>query len=231
MASILLDSGMDTISMIKRSCRLTALLCGVTLAALPVVRDSATSAWEVLSLAPSETAIDEPAASAEADTPAEAAPQEEAQAGPQPGLSREQIAEIVDQTATDYNVDPKLVMAVIATESGFNAKAVSAANAQGLMQLRPDTAQRFGVSDTFDPTDNIRGGTKYLRWLIDNFRGDLSLVLAAYNVGETAVRHWGGIPPQSRSYLKKVRLLYRAKHHPTFASLSLWTEAPAAPAN
>jgi soluble lytic murein transglycosylase-like protein len=219
---------MDTISTIKRSCHLTAILCGVTLATLPVARDQATSAWKSVAVATSETAVDEPA-TAEAETPDEAAPQDEAaQQDEAPStLSRAQIAEIVEQTAPDYNVDPKLVMAVIATESSFNAKAVSPANAQGLMQLRPDTAQRFGVSDAFDPADNIRGGTKYLRWLIDNFRGDLSLVLAAYNVGENAVRHWGGIPPQSRSYLKKVRLLYRAKHHPTFSSLSLWSEAPA----
>ena len=219
---------MDTISTIKRSCHLTAILCGVTLAALPVARDQATSAWQSFVVVTSETAIDEPA-TAEAETPDEAMPQDEAaQQDEAPStLSRAQIAEIVEQTAPDYNVDPKLVMAVIATESSFNAKAVSSANAQGLMQLRPDTAQRFGVNDTFDPADNIRGGTKYLRWLIDNFRGDLSLVLAAYNVGENAVRHWGGVPPQSRSYLKKVRLLYRAKHHPTFSSLSLWSEAPA----
>jgi soluble lytic murein transglycosylase-like protein len=222
---------MDTISIIKRSCHLTAILCGVTLATLPVSRDQATSAWKGVAIVPSETAIDEPATTdeAEAETPDQAAPQDEAQAEAPSTLSRAQIAEIVEQTAPDYNVDPKLVMAVIATESSFNTKAVSAANAQGLMQLRPDTAQRFGVNDTFDPADNIRGGTKYLRWLIDNFRGDLSLVLAAYNVGENAVRHWGGIPPQSRSYLKKVRLLYRAKHHPTFSSLSLWSEAPASP--
>ncbi len=219
---------MDTISLIKRSCHLTAILCGVTLAALPVARDSATGAWERSTIATSETAIDDPV-TAEAEIPDEAAPQAEAQAEPPSDLTRAQIAEIVEQTAPDYNVDPKLVMAVIATELSFNAKAVSSHHAQGLMQLMPDTAQRFGVNDAFDPADNIRGGTKYLRWLIDNFRGDLSLVLAAYNVGENAVRHWGGIPPQSRSYLKKVRLLYRAKRHPTFASL--WTEAPAAPSN
>ncbi|MBV8651565.1 MAG: lytic transglycosylase domain-containing protein [Alphaproteobacteria bacterium] len=219
---------MDTISLLKRSCHLTAILCGVTLAALPVARDSATGTRASFTVAISETATDESAATAEAEVPDEAVPEAEAQAEPPAAdLSRAQIAEIVEQTAPDYNVDPKLVMAVIATESSFNPKAVSAANAQGLMQLRPDTAQRFGVNDAFDPADNIRGGTKYLRWLIDNFRGDLSLVLAAYNVGENAVRHWGGIPPQSRSYLKKVRLLYRAKHHPTFSSLSLWSEAPA----
>jgi len=218
---------MDTISLTRRSCRLIAILCGVTLATLPVARDSATSAWEKLAFGSCEMTIDDRSTTAEAEIPSGTGPRADSLVEPPADLSRAEIAELVEQTAPDYNVDPKLVMAVIATESSFNAKAVSSHHAQGLMQLMPDTAQRFGVNDAFNPADNIRGGTKYLRWLIDNFRGDLSLVLAAYNVGENAVRHWGGIPPQSRAYLKKVRMLYRAKRHPTFASL--WTEAPAAP--
>jgi hypothetical protein len=125
-------------------------------------------------------------------------------------MPSKEIARLVAETAAAYKVDPKLVLAIIAAESAFQADAVSPRNARGLMQLMPDTAARFGVTNVFDPGDNIRGGTKYLRWLLTYFEGDLSLVLAAYNAGEGAVARYGGVPPfaETRAYVQKVRSLY-----------------------
>jgi soluble lytic murein transglycosylase-like protein len=126
------------------------------------------------------------------------------------------IAALATEIATAQNIDPLLVLAVIATESGFQSDAVSAGNAQGLMQLMPDTARRFGVRDLLNPAENIRAGTRYLRWLLAHFEGDLSLALAAYNAGEGAVTHYGGVPPfpETHAYLRKIRTLYPAEHHP-----------------
>lgn len=191
---------------LKKSCRLAAILSVVALSPMPIARDGAIGDRQNLALLGGDRAGKEPIAPAQDDQPAPA----EVPAD----LSPAAIAEIVEHTAPEYQVDPKLVLAVIATESSFNAKAVSSHNAQGLMQLMPGTAERFGVRDALDPVDNIRGGIKYLRWLLADFRGDLSLVLAAYNSGENAVHHWRGVPPQSRSYLRKVRRLYRARRHP-----------------
>jgi soluble lytic murein transglycosylase-like protein len=121
-----------------------------------------------------------------------------------------EIAALVAEIAATNKIDPKLVLAVIAAESAFQSDAVSPRNARGLMQLMPDTAQRFGVNDVFDAGENIRGGAKYLRWLLTYFEGDLSLTLAAYNAGEGAVTRYGGIPPfpETRAYVQKVRALY-----------------------
>lgn len=126
------------------------------------------------------------------------------------------IARLVRQLAPQYAVDPQLVMAVIAVESAFNPNAVSPKKAQGLMQLMPGTAERFGVRRVFDPAENIRGGLAYLRWLLAYFEGDVKLVLAAYNAGERAVERYRGIPPyaETRAYVKKISLLYRKSSHP-----------------
>lgn len=196
---------MDTMLQLKKSCRLAAILSLVALSPMPIARDDAIGEWQGLAFLGGDR-TEEPVAAVRDGQPAPA----EVPAD----LSPEAIAEIVQHTAPEFDVDPKLVLAVIATESSFNAKAVSSHNAQGLMQLMPGTAERFGVRDALDPVDNIRGGIKYLRWLLADFRGDLSLVLAAYNSGESAVHHWRGVPPQSRSYLRKVRRLYRARRHP-----------------
>jgi TPR repeat protein len=117
-----------------------------------------------------------------------------------------EIARLVAETAAANRVDPKLVLAVIAAESAFQTDAVSPRNARGLMQLIPETAERFGVKNVFDAGENIRGGTKYLRWLLTYFDGDLALVLAAYNAGENAVTRYGGIPPypETRAYVEKI---------------------------
>lgn len=120
------------------------------------------------------------------------------------------IRAIVEPLAARHKVDPELVLSVIAVESAFDPAAVSPKNAQGLMQLIPATAERFGVGDPFDPRQNVAGGIKYLAWLSRRFDGDLDLVLAGYNAGEGKVDRYGGIPPypETQAYVGKVRKLY-----------------------
>jgi len=116
------------------------------------------------------------------------------------------VAALVRQLAGEYRLDPNLVLAVIATESNFNPRARSPKNAQGLMQLIPATAARFGVRDVWDPEQNLRGGMAYLRWLLAHFNGDLRLALAGYNAGEGAVAEHGGVPPyaETRDYVARI---------------------------
>ena len=130
--------------------------------------------------------------------------------------NREIVKDWVDQIAPYYGIDPDLVMAVIRAESAFNATAVSNKNAQGLMQLIPETAERFGVMNSWDPIQNIKGGTAYLHWLLRHFEGKVDLVLAAYNAGEGAVERYHGIPPyeETQSYVKKILAWYPKAHHP-----------------
>jgi len=113
--------------------------------------------------------------------------------------------EILTHTA-NTRVSPALVLAVIAVESAGRTDAVSSAGAGGLMQLMPDTAERFGVTDRMDPAQNIRGGVAYLDWLLDRFDGDAVLALAGYNAGEGAVDRNAGVPPfaETRAYVPKV---------------------------
>lgn len=117
----------------------------------------------------------------------------------------------IDDASMRQGVDARLVEAVIATESAFDPRALSTKGAQGLMQLMPDTADRFGVANPWDPKQNIAGGTAYLRWLIDEFNGDPRRVLAAYNAGEGAVTRYGGVPPypETRGYIDRVLAYYR----------------------
>jgi len=116
------------------------------------------------------------------------------------------ISSYVQMVAPEYRLEPALVLAVMAAESNFDPTAVSAKNAQGLMQLIPDTARRFGVRNILDPAQNIRGGMAYLRWLLAYFEGDVSLALAAYNAGEGAVERYLGVPPfaETRNYVLKI---------------------------
>ena len=120
---------------------------------------------------------------------------------------------LIGLTAREHQVQPALVKAVIAAESNFDSGAVSQKGAQGLMQLMPQTAEQLGVSDPFQPTDNVRGGTRYLRSMLDRY-GDLSRALAAYNAGPTAVDRYGGVPPfpETRDYVARVLTYYRAYH-------------------
>jgi len=116
----------------------------------------------------------------------------------------------VKEAADRHSLDPALVKAVISTESSWNPRAISRKGAVGLMQLVPGTAQRFGVGNLFDPAQNVEGGTAYLKTLLDRYDGDLNKTLAAYNAGEHAVDHSGGIPayPETQQYVRKVTDAY-----------------------
>jgi soluble lytic murein transglycosylase-like protein len=117
----------------------------------------------------------------------------------------------IDRAAQLYNVPAELVRAVIWAESAGDAGAVSRVGAIGLMQLMPRTAGDMYVQDPVDPAQNIMGGTRYLRWLANQFNGDMMLTLAAYNAGPDAVRKYGGVPPfdETRQYVKKVVSYYQ----------------------
>jgi soluble lytic murein transglycosylase-like protein len=117
-----------------------------------------------------------------------------------------EIARLVRSLAPRYRLDPNLVLAVVEVESNFNPTARSHKNAQGLMQLIPATAERFGVRDVWDPEQNLRGGMAYLRWLLDHFDGDVKLALAGYNAGEKAVERHGGVPPykETQAYVRRI---------------------------
>ena len=113
---------------------------------------------------------------------------------------------IIRANAEKYGVSASLIKAVIHAESGYNPNAVSRKGASGLMQLMPGTARSLKVNNSFDPKDNVEGGVKYLRFLLDTFRGDVSLAVAAYNAGLNKVAKFGGIPPytETRTYVNRV---------------------------
>jgi soluble lytic murein transglycosylase-like protein len=115
----------------------------------------------------------------------------------------------ITAAAREFGVEEAIVRAIIHAESAYNPLALSRAGAQGLMQLMPGTARRFGVSDAYDATQNIRGGVQYLSWLLKRFNGDLTLAAAGYNAGEGAVDRYGGVPPYSETqrYVQRVGVL------------------------
>jgi soluble lytic murein transglycosylase len=126
-------------------------------------------------------------------------------------INTDQYDMIIKQHSYNHGVDPSLVKAVMKAESNFNPQAVSPKGAQGLMQLMPDTARNMSVYDPFDPDDNIRGGTKYLKLLDDTFQGNLELILAAYNAGPNRVKeHNMNVPPfeETRNFIKRVKHFY-----------------------
>ena len=136
---------------------------------------------------------------------------------PQPGASAvlpvssapvapAQIDALVSANSTTWQVDPSLVKAIIANESGFDANATSKVGAQGLMQLMPATAAAVGVRDSYDPAQNVAGGTRYLKGLLDRFNGDVRLAVAAYNAGPGAVEKYGDVPPyaETQNYVQNV---------------------------
>ena len=124
--------------------------------------------------------------------------------------------EMIADAGEKYGVDPELIRLVIGQESRFKANARSHKNAQGLMQLIPETAQRFGIKDPYDPQQNITGGTRYLSWLLRRFDGDVRLTLAGYNAGENAVSRCGNkVPPyrETKQYVKKIAAAYGSAYH------------------
>ena len=125
------------------------------------------------------------------------------------------IVDLVKQMAPEYRLEPQLVLTFIETESNYDTVAQSPKNARGLMQLIPETAARFGVRNAYDPAQNIRGGMAYLRWLLAYFEGDVSLVAAAYNAGETTVERYRGVPPylETLTYVRKILTGARMVEH------------------
>lgn len=126
---------------------------------------------------------------------------------------RDAVAPLIEKAAADTNLKPALVHAVIRAESAYRPDAVSSKGAVGLMQLMPGTAERYGVTDRYDPEQNIRGGTTYLRDLLLMFEGDIELAVAAYNAGENAVIKYGNkIPPyrETQGYVRKVLAFYES---------------------
>lgn len=123
---------------------------------------------------------------------------------------------IIFHAGEKVGVDPRFIHAVIKQESKYDSKAVSVAGAQGLMQLMPATARRFGLKDPFDPAANVEAGTKYLKWLLERFDGDVSLALAGYNAGEGSVDKYKGVPPygQTQNYVKQIVSNYGKTYHP-----------------
>jgi soluble lytic murein transglycosylase-like protein len=119
--------------------------------------------------------------------------------------------DIINSACDRHGIDPALVHAVVKVESDFNPYALSRKGAMGLMQLMPQTAVELNVRNSFNPHDNIDGGVRYLRYLIDRYEGNLSLALAAYNSGETAVKRWGTIPPfrETQNYVQRILKIYR----------------------
>ena len=123
----------------------------------------------------------------------------------------EAYEEIIQEAAAEYDMDPALIRAVMQAESAFHPYAVSRAGAEGLMQLMPALADEMGVNDSFDPRENIMGGARYLKRLLDYHNGNLDLALASYNAGPGNVARYGGVPPfrETRNYVKTIKAIYK----------------------
>jgi len=139
---------------------------------------------------------------------------------PVPTSGNTDIDRYILESSAKHGVDPKLVYYVIRQESNFKLAARSHKNAQGLMQMIPATAERFGVEDVYNPQQNIEGGVRYLRWLLKRFNGNVNLALAGYNAGEGAVEKSGNQVPdykETKNYVNKITGAYGKTHHPVLA--------------
>jgi soluble lytic murein transglycosylase-like protein len=136
-----------------------------------------------------------------------------------PTSGNEELDRIIFEAGENQGVDPRFIHAVIWQESKYDTHARSHAGAQGLMQLMPATAKRFGCDDPNDPVSNINAGTKYLSWLLKRFSGNVELALAGYNAGEGAVDKYDGIPPYSetQNYVKIISERYGKTYHPVLS--------------
>jgi len=130
---------------------------------------------------------------------------------------QDELIPLIERHARDRGLDPALVRAVVQAESGYNAAAVSNKGALGLMQLMPTTAVELAVASPFDPEENLRGGTRYLHGLLERFDGDVTLALAAYNAGPSAVERYGGVPPypETVEYVRRVLSLWQGGDAPS----------------
>lgn len=144
----------------------------------------------------------------------------------------DQYRSMIDDHASRHSLDPKLLEAVIKTESNFNSQAVSNKGAIGLMQLMPSTAYLMGVDNPRDPEQNIAGGSRYLRSMLERFNGDLTLALAAYNAGPVNVEKYGTVPPfaETQNYIRRIYSLYRGEKKIKDSTVTLASAKPIAPA-
>jgi soluble lytic murein transglycosylase-like protein len=135
-------------------------------------------------------------------------------------IFKSKFDQIIVDAAKKFDVDAALVSAVIKAESDFNAREVSNKGARGLMQLMPSTAERFGVTNSYDPVANIYGGVRYLRWLLQTFKGNADLAVAAYNAGEGNVWKYNGVPPfrETITYINRIAKHIRAATPPVAAA-------------
>lgn len=126
------------------------------------------------------------------------------------------VVKLVNEIAPGYNIEPRLILALIQQESNFKIKALSHKGAMGLMQLMPGTAKRFGVKNAWDTKQNITGGTRYIVWLLKEYQGNVAFALAGYNAGENAVGRYNGIPPykETQNYVKRIMKVYGKTYHP-----------------
>jgi soluble lytic murein transglycosylase-like protein len=173
----------------------------VRTAVLAAAMSSAPMARPAIAVFPSTTVEAKPIARVDVATEFSALPPNEA------------YDEIIREAAELYDMDPDLIRAVMAAESAFHPFAVSRTGAEGLMQLMPELADEMGVSDAFDPRENIMGGVRYLKRLLNYHNGNLDLALASYNAGPGNVQRYGGVPPfrETRNYIKTVKQLLAKK--------------------